>query len=60
MSNEKGWWITQIDGTWYPKEEWYKISGSWYYFDSKGYMVTGTKTIDGRIYSFNSNGELVG
>lgn len=60
MNNEDGWWITQIGGTWYPTNEWYKIDGSWYYFDNKGYMVTGTKTINGRIYSFNSNGELVG
>lgn len=60
MSDEKGWWITQIDGLWYPKSEWYKIDGKWYYFDEEGYMVTGTKTINGRIYSFNSNGELVG
>lgn len=58
--DETGWWIAQVGGAWYPKSEWYKIDGKWYYFNEKGYMVTGTKTIDGRIYSFNSDGELVG
>ena len=54
MSNDKGWWIT--DGSWYPKNSWAKIAGKWYYFDDKGYMVTGTRTIDGKIYNFNKNG----
>ena len=58
--DENGWWIAQVGGAWYPKSEWYKIDSKWYYFDEKGYMVTGTNTIDGRDYSFNSDGELVG
>lgn len=57
--DEKGWWLTQFKGVWYPKEEWCFIDSKWYYFDKKGYMVTGTKTIDGRIYSFRKDGSLV-
>lgn len=57
--DEKGWWLTQFKGVWYPKEEWCFIDNKWYYFDKKGYMVTGTKTIDGRIYSFRKDGSLV-
>ena len=28
-------------------------------FNNNGYMVTGTKTIDGKIYSFRKDGSLV-
>lgn len=59
-SDNKGWWICKVGGSWYPKNEWEKVDDKWYYFDKEGYMVTGTKTIDGQIRSFNSNGELVG
>jgi len=59
-SDDKGWWICKVGGSWYPKNEWEKVDDKWYYFDKEGYMVTGTKTIDGQIRSFNSNGELVG
>ena len=36
--------------------KWIKDNGNWYYLDSNGYMVTGTKTIGGKTYSFASNG----
>lgn len=58
--DDTGWWIALVGGSWYPKSEWCKVDNKWYYFDERGYMVTGTKTIDGQIRSFNSNGELVG
>lgn len=35
-SNDKGWWYE--DNGWYPVSKWLKINGSYYYFDSKGYM----------------------
>ena len=57
-SNDNGWWIEGIDSEWYPKSSWAKIDRKWYYFDAKGYMVTGTKTIDGKKYTFNSDGSL--
>ncbi len=35
--NSKGWWIEDSAG-WYPKSQWQKIDGKWYYFCSDGYM----------------------
>jgi len=57
-NNDTGWWISEVDSDWYPKSKWYKIDGKYYYFDERGYMVTGTKTIDGKKYKFNSDGSL--
>ena len=34
--NDTGWWYQ--DGSWYPKSEWLKINGKFYYFNDKGYM----------------------
>ena len=56
--NDKGWWLESENG-WYPRGEWCLIGGKMYYFKEDGYMATGTKTIEGQIYSFNSDGELV-
>lgn len=53
----KGWWYDGANG-WYPKSRWLKIDGDWYYFDQNGYMVTGKQTIDGKTYTFGSNGKL--
>lgn len=39
-SNETGKWYERYDGT-YPKDEWQKINGSWYKFNSDGYVLTG-------------------
>lgn len=57
--DSKGWYIVQIDGSWYPKSEWCFVDNKWYYFDAKGYMVTGTKTINGKTYSFRKDGSLI-
>lgn len=39
---------------------WLKNKGYWYYLDPKdGYMYTGTHTIDGKSYTFDSSGRLV-
>lgn len=57
--DDKGWWL-ESDTGWYPKSEWCFIAGKWYYFKDSGYMATGTLTIDGKIYSFNKDGALVG
>lgn len=35
--DEKGWWVEDTLG-WYPKSEWQKINGKWYYFTADGYM----------------------
>ena len=34
-----------------------KINGTWYYFDSKGWMKTGRHNIGDDTYSFASSGE---
>ena len=34
-----GWWYEDNTG-WYAYSQWQKIDGSWYYFNSSGYMVT--------------------
>ena len=57
--DSKGWWIACLKSSNYMKNSWAKVDNKWYYFNSKGYMVTGTKTIDGKIYSFRKDGSLV-
>ncbi len=36
-SDSKGWWFEDSSG-WYPKSQWQKIDGKWYYFTDTGYM----------------------
>lgn len=55
-SNNKGWWIEGTTTGWYPKNEWAKIDGKWYYFGKDGYMVTGKVRIGLKYYYFNSDG----
>ena len=38
-SDKKGWWIVDTKG-WYPKNQWQKIDGKWYYFKADGYMAS--------------------
>ena len=59
MFNNKGYWIAEIGGSWYPVNEWAKVDGKWYYFDASGYMVTGVVVIDGVTYNFRADGSLV-
>ena len=35
--NSTGWWFEDTDG-WYPKNQWQKINGKWYFFTEDGYM----------------------
>lgn len=56
MQDSKGWWLTCVGEKWYPKEEWWKIDGQWYYFDEAGYMATGVKEINGKEYTFSKDG----
>ena len=39
-SDAKGWWFADQKG-WYPKNEWMKIDGKWYFFTADGYMDYG-------------------
>lgn len=54
-----GWWIQGVESGWIPRSEWAKVDGKWYYFNDKGYMVTGKQTIDNTTYIFNLDGSLV-
>ena len=51
-SNSTGWWVEDKSG-WWPSSKWLKINGSWYYFNSSGYMVT-NQYVDG--YWIGSDG----
>jgi len=35
---------------------WLKYNTHWFYFNPKGYMLTGKQVIDGKTYEFDSNG----
>ena len=41
------------------KTGWTKVGGNWYYLNSSGAMVTGSQTIDGKVYNFASSGEWI-
>ena len=59
-------WIND-SSTWYylnasngdMKTGWTKVNGNWYYLNSNGAMVTGSQTIDGKVYNFASSGEWI-
>ena len=36
-----------------------KVGENWYYLNSSGAMVTGSQTIDGKVYNFASSGEWI-
>ena len=55
VKDSKGWCYVGSDG-YMLASKWMKISNKWYYFDAKGHMVTGTQTIGGKTYKFDSNG----
>ena len=57
-----------LNGAWYRfassgamlENEWYQnAKGEWFYLAKDGKMVTGEVTIDGTLYTFNSDGVLV-
>ena len=41
------------------KTGWIKVGGNWYYLNSSGAMVTGSQTIDGKVYNFASSSEWI-
>jgi hypothetical protein len=57
--DDKGWWLAEVGGSWFPKSAWCLIDGKWYYFNAKGYMVTGKRKIGDKEYVFNDDGSLV-
>lgn len=54
--NAKGKYFYRYSSGNTAKNKWIKIKGKKYYCDSKGYRVTGFKTIKGKRYYFHSNG----
>ena len=59
QKNDKGYWYVRSDGS-YPKEQFEKIDGTWYYFDGSGYMLADKwkKRPDGTWYYFDKSGEM--
>ena len=57
--NDTGYWYVKEDGS-YPKEQFEKIDGTWYYFDENGYMLSDKwkKRPDGTWYYFDKSGEM--
>ena len=51
------WWYRNADGS-YPKSTWKLINGSWYYFESDGWMATGWKKLGGEWYYLTSSGAM--
>ena len=56
--DSKGWCWMGSDGYWV-KNKWIKSGGYWYYLKSDGYMATGTLTISGKTYKFDSSGRWI-
>ncbi|HGK0146637.1 TPA: N-acetylmuramoyl-L-alanine amidase LytA, partial [Streptococcus pneumoniae] len=59
QKNDTGYWYVHSDGS-YPKDKFEKINGTWYYFDSSGYMLADRwrKHTDGNWYWFDNSGEM--
>lgn len=59
QNNDKGYWYVRDNGS-YPKDQFEKIDGVWYYFDESGYMLSEKwkKRPDGTWYYFDKSGEM--
>ena len=57
VSSGGRWWYRNADGS-YPKSTWKLINGSWYYFESDGWMATGWKKLGGEWYYLTSSGAM--
>ena len=59
-------WITYgnswyyLDSTGAMRTGWFNQRGTWYYLGSDGVMLTGVQKINGRAYTFDPSGALVG
>lgn len=53
------WWYQYENGS-YPKDQWLKVSGKWYFFDKSGWMVASSFIDDGAAkYYVNASGAMV-
>ena len=57
VSSGGRWWYRNADGS-YPKSTWKLINGSWYYFESDGWMATGWKKLGGEWYYLTPSGAM--
>ena len=59
QQDDKGYWYARANGS-YPKDEFEKIDGTWYYFDENGYMLSDKwkQRPDGTWYYFDKSGEM--
>ena len=57
--DSKGWCYMNASG-YITTSKWIQDNGSWYYLNASGYMVTGTQTINGKTYTFDSSGKWIG
>ena len=57
LKDEIGWSYQRANGS-IAKAEWEMINGTWYHFDSKGYMQTGWLNLDGTWYYLNADGKM--
>lgn len=52
------WWYQLHNGS-YPRNEWQRINGSWYWFDTNGWMATGWRKINGKWFYLLNDGKMV-
>lgn len=57
LNDDQEWYYIRRDGT-RPTNDWMSIDGSWYLFDSEGYMLKGWQTKNGKYYFMNNNGQM--
>ncbi|MBR2522670.1 MAG: hypothetical protein IKE61_06060, partial [Coriobacteriales bacterium] len=53
-----GWMYMDASGK-ITKSKWVKYKDYWYYLKADGYMATGTQTINGKTYRFDSSGKWI-
>ena len=66
LGDTEGSWKNYADGKKYVDEngqivtsQWYRILGTWYYFDENGYMVTGWRMVNNKWYYLGNDGKMV-
>ncbi|MBE6010468.1 MAG: hypothetical protein E7236_07405 [Lachnospiraceae bacterium] len=58
-AQDSGGWMYMASNGKISKNKWVKSGGYWYYLKSNGYMATGTLTISGKSYEFDSSGRWI-